>query len=404
MYNVRLIRELGAPVHRPWALFDIGRTAECPSGHHWPTTGLGGSWSEVDPFDQENPVPCVIRFASAEAPDQAAPPPWDVSTWTLATLASRFGHLRSSVRLFFRPPSASRACDGLPAASSATLVPWESECFHVESSLAEFVRWLGSSPDHDVACGGDGANRVPGATATVAGCSCPCGRGNDASACPFGALHAFPRRAHWGYMDYKHFESLFGEDGGQEGGDEGAGEEGKERLREARAAADFDSLLSLSLRSWVCTDNPPPACRADPCAAVRARGKSAPVLWVGSAGAVTGMHTDSYGCNFVLQVDGVKRWVLLPPGELAPVYPCRVPFEESSTFMRRADDVARVAAAAGPPRPSSGSPFSPSPSTAHPDGTGNVEMGEAKAPLGTDPALWHHIRLHGVYVDLLPSR
>ncbi|KAE8581662.1 hypothetical protein XENTR_v10024884 [Xenopus tropicalis] len=57
-------------------------------------------------------------------------------------------------------------------------------------------------------------------------------------------------------------------------------------------------------------------------------------LWVGSSGANTPCHVDSYGCNLVLQVQGRKTWHLYPPGDTPHMYPTRIPYEESSIFSK----------------------------------------------------------------------
>ncbi|XP_074857161.1 HSPB1-associated protein 1 isoform X2 [Carettochelys insculpta] len=57
-------------------------------------------------------------------------------------------------------------------------------------------------------------------------------------------------------------------------------------------------------------------------------------LWIGSAGANTPCHLDSYGCNLVLQIQGRKRWHLFPPGDTTFLYPTRIPYEESSIFSK----------------------------------------------------------------------
>ena len=55
-------------------------------------------------------------------------------------------------------------------------------------------------------------------------------------------------------------------------------------------------------------------------------------LWVGSEGACTPCHYDTYGCNLVAQLWGRKRWVLFPPDDSERLYPTRLPYEESSVF------------------------------------------------------------------------
>nr|XP_056717416.1 HSPB1-associated protein 1 [Euleptes europaea] len=57
-------------------------------------------------------------------------------------------------------------------------------------------------------------------------------------------------------------------------------------------------------------------------------------LWIGTSGANTPCHLDSYGCNLVLQVQGRKRWHLYPPEDSSFLYPTRIPYEESSVFSK----------------------------------------------------------------------
>eukprot|EP00041_Stephanoeca_diplocostata_P013714 m.242272 g.242272 ORF g.242272 m.242272 type:complete len:594 (-) comp19440_c0_seq1:267-2048(-) len=55
-------------------------------------------------------------------------------------------------------------------------------------------------------------------------------------------------------------------------------------------------------------------------------------FWFGTEDAVTQCHYDSYGCNFVTQIHGRKRWIMFPPSESSKLYPTRMPYEESSVF------------------------------------------------------------------------
>ncbi|XP_013883958.1 HSPB1-associated protein 1 homolog [Austrofundulus limnaeus] len=57
-------------------------------------------------------------------------------------------------------------------------------------------------------------------------------------------------------------------------------------------------------------------------------------LWIGTEGANTPCHLDTYGFNLVLQVQGRKRWHLFPPDNTANLYPTRIPYEESSIFSQ----------------------------------------------------------------------
>ncbi|XP_035231894.1 HSPB1-associated protein 1-like isoform X1 [Stegodyphus dumicola] len=55
-------------------------------------------------------------------------------------------------------------------------------------------------------------------------------------------------------------------------------------------------------------------------------------FWLGSMGAYTPCHYDSYGYNVVAQILGRKKWVLFPPEDSAFMYPSRIPYEESTVF------------------------------------------------------------------------
>ncbi|CAH2045623.1 unnamed protein product, partial [Iphiclides podalirius] len=54
-------------------------------------------------------------------------------------------------------------------------------------------------------------------------------------------------------------------------------------------------------------------------------------LWIGSRGAHTPAHQDTYGFNIIAQLHGKKRWILFPP-ETGNLKPTRVPYEESSVY------------------------------------------------------------------------
>lgn len=55
-------------------------------------------------------------------------------------------------------------------------------------------------------------------------------------------------------------------------------------------------------------------------------------FWLGSKGAHTPMHIDTYGCNIVAQIYGRKRWILFPPHE--NLRRTRIPYEESSIYSK----------------------------------------------------------------------
>ncbi|XKL59913.1 hypothetical protein PGB90_000929 [Kerria lacca] len=64
----------------------------------------------------------------------------------------------------------------------------------------------------------------------------------------------------------------------------------------------------------------------------REKGPECSTIWIGSPGAHTPCHIDTYGCNVVAQVFGRKRWLLFPPTETKHLKPTRVPYEESSIY------------------------------------------------------------------------
>ena len=55
-------------------------------------------------------------------------------------------------------------------------------------------------------------------------------------------------------------------------------------------------------------------------------------IWIGSEGAYTPCHQDTYGCNLVAQICGRKRWLLFPPNKSRMLNAIRIPYEESSVF------------------------------------------------------------------------
>lgn len=57
-------------------------------------------------------------------------------------------------------------------------------------------------------------------------------------------------------------------------------------------------------------------------------------IWIGSKGAHTNCHRDSYGCNLVTQVHGRKEWLLLPPDTDSGICPTRIPYEESTIYSK----------------------------------------------------------------------
>ncbi|CAL7950036.1 unnamed protein product [Xylocopa violacea] len=57
-------------------------------------------------------------------------------------------------------------------------------------------------------------------------------------------------------------------------------------------------------------------------------------LWIGSKGAHTNCHQDSYGCNLVAQIRGRKQWLLFHPNSTNFLQPTRIPYEESTVYSK----------------------------------------------------------------------
>lgn len=55
-------------------------------------------------------------------------------------------------------------------------------------------------------------------------------------------------------------------------------------------------------------------------------------IWIGTPGAYTPCHFDSYGFNLHAQIRGCKRWILIEPD--TDMKPTRIPYEESTVFSR----------------------------------------------------------------------
>ena len=57
-------------------------------------------------------------------------------------------------------------------------------------------------------------------------------------------------------------------------------------------------------------------------------------FWMGTEGAYTPCHYDTYGFNLVTQLHGRKKWMLFSPHQTDCLYPTRLPYEESSVFSQ----------------------------------------------------------------------
>ncbi|CAD6231884.1 GSCOCG00001635001-RA-CDS [Cotesia congregata] len=57
-------------------------------------------------------------------------------------------------------------------------------------------------------------------------------------------------------------------------------------------------------------------------------------LWIGSKGAHTNCHQDTYGCNLIAQLHGRKEWLLFPPDSGIQLKQTRIPYEESTIYSK----------------------------------------------------------------------
>ncbi|KAJ0173719.1 hypothetical protein K1T71_010868 [Dendrolimus kikuchii] len=102
-------------------------------------------------------------------------------------------------------------------------------------------------------------------------------------------VDGIPTSKHWMYFDYKHLQQWF---------------PGDEELHK-----------NISWKEFGYSD----------------KGAKDSTLWVGSSGAHTPAHQDTYGVNIIAQLYGKKLWLLFPP-ETGGLKPTRVPYEESSVY------------------------------------------------------------------------
>ncbi|UJR21788.1 hypothetical protein I4U23_024863 [Adineta vaga] len=116
---------------------------------------------------------------------------------------------------------------------------------------------------------------------------------NDSSSLP---LHhpfkQYSNQDYFAYADYMHLPELFGDD--------------------QHALIDMINWSDMGMRD---------------------RNGKESTLWIGSQGAHTPCHYDTYGINFVAQIVGRKRWLLFPPDSPIGQLQTRIPYEESSVYI-----------------------------------------------------------------------
>jgi hypothetical protein len=159
-------------------------------------------------------------------------------------------------------------------------VAWESHLLHADLSISKFVEEF-SILDASKALLADISSQNP----TLASGSSSTFEQSEAE------TEIPSRGTHWGYISYKHVAELFG------------------------AQSTISHLIDWKFMG------------------IDQHGENS-TFWLGSEGAQTQCHMDSYGWNVVAQLYGSKTWTLFPPSSTPFLYPTRVPYEESSIFSQ----------------------------------------------------------------------
>ncbi len=211
---------------------------------------------------------------------------WEVaSKWSVEEMCRALGQDKQTT---FKvcPKRGSRAFQKLFKESD---VVFETQCSHVQATFADFKEWMNSSeslPAMD-------PEQLPEGTSEPLACEGPTKRlklDKPEQTSQLNPLLRYPRPQHWIYADYKYMHELCGD------------------------RPDLLSAVDWNVFGF------------------EGRGGKESTLWVGSEGACTPCHYDTYGCNLIGQLWGRKRWVMFAPEDSERLYPTRVPYEESSVF------------------------------------------------------------------------
>lgn len=149
---------------------------------------------------------------------------------------------------------------------------FETQCEQIQATLGNFRDWLGhNSEEARVSCSSS-SNEMQDRTAEL------------------NPLLSYPRSQYWIYANYKYMSQLCPQ-----------------------------SEVLLKAVDWGVFG-------------FAGRDGKESTIWIGSEGAFTPCHYDTYGCNLVAQLWGKKQWTLVSPTDSQGMYPTRVPYEESSVF------------------------------------------------------------------------
>ena len=180
-------------------------------------------------------------------------------------------------------------------------VLFETDCQFIEATFANFREWLEEKARSHESGGTRGSDSTVGEESKKATCDGPHATQQEeqsrgapvskkARLLSANPLLRYPPSQYWVYADYKYMSELCSE------------------VPELTCAIDW-SVFGFTGRDGTQS-----------------------TLWVGSQGANTPCHYDTYGCNLIAQLSGAKRWVLFSPEDSTKLYPTRLPFEESSVF------------------------------------------------------------------------
>lgn len=216
--------------------------------------------------------------------------PWIKSRpWKATQICEALKSTHSSFKLFPKRGTAKYKA----FSESERRVAFETDCLHVEATFGDFKEWIEYSqatPPVPEATPSEGNKRPPSSkpvrAAELLDKTVPLSHTKTCS----NALLAYSATEFWVYADYNYMCNICKD------------------TPELLSAVDW-SFFGFEGRS----------------------GKDS-ALWVGSEGACTPCHYDTYGYNIVAVLAGEKTWTLFGPGDTASMYPSRVPFEESSVF------------------------------------------------------------------------